>query len=380
MKIAYVTTYDATDVRNWSGLGTYIAHTLQDNLTSLQYVSPLEEKAPFLLKAKRRFYTRLLKKSYLLERDPSVLKSYAKQVVNKLGSSNSDIIFSPGTIPIAYLDCHQPIVFWTDATFGGMIDFYPEFSNLCQESIKHGNQMEKSALNRCKLAIYSSDWAAQTAIELYQINPSKVRVVPFGANLQSDRSLEDIKALIDLRPTTTCKLLFLSGNWQRKGGNIALEVARELNRAGLRTELTIVGCTPSIGEFPPNCVKAIPFIDKNDIKGVEQINQLIGESHFLILPSLADCTPVVFSEANSFGVPCLSTNVGGITTIIKDNVNGRTFSRNAAISEYCDYITNLFSSYTQYKSLAISSFHEYQNRLNWKVAGQTVKNLLHELV
>lgn len=185
--------------------------------------------------------------------------------------------------------------------------------------------------------------------------------------------------MLNLKPTASCNLLFLGVDWERKGGNTALEVAKTLNKTGLKTELKIVGCTPPITEPLPDFVKVVPFIDKNNVRGVEQINQLVAESHFLILPSLADCTPVVFSEANSFGVPCLSTNVGGIATIIKDDINGKTFAKDAAISDYCNYINNLFSDYKQYQKLSISSFAEYQHRLNWEVAGQTVRNLLKDL-
>jgi hypothetical protein len=38
------------------------------------------------------------------------------------------------------------------------------------------------------------------------------------------------------------------------------------------------------------------------------------------------CTPVVYSKANSFGLPCLSTNVSGIASIVKDDINSKFFS------------------------------------------------------
>jgi glycosyltransferase involved in cell wall biosynthesis len=98
------------------------------------------------------------------------------------------------------------------------------------------------------------------------------------------------------------------------------------------------------------------------------------------MPSRADCSPIVLAEANSFGLPCLTTNVGGIPTIIKEGLNGRTFSLKANILEYCTYITSLMVNYSEYKRLARSSFYEYQSRLNWAVAGKTAKQLITELV
>jgi len=185
---------------------------------------------------------------------------------------------------------------------------------------------------------------------------------------------------LESRPRDKCKLLFLGVDWFRKGGDIALEVTKQLNQAGFSAELTVVGCLPVVDGSLPNCVKVLGFINKSTKDGREQLDRLISESHFLILPSTADCTPIVFCEANSFGVPCISTNVGGIPTVIKDGLNGKLFSLDAEIYDYCKYISDIFSNYSQYQCLALSSFNEYQTRLNWSVAGKTVKRLLSELI
>ncbi|MBR8839343.1 MAG: glycosyltransferase family 4 protein [Stigonema ocellatum SAG 48.90 = DSM 106950] len=379
MKIAYVTTYDARDVRQWSGTGYYVPQSLKNQSLLVEYIGPLREKYSRLFKVKKLLYSSFFRKRYLKDREPLILKHYGYQVSERLSSLNPDIVFSPGTIPIAYLECSQPIVFWTDATFAGIVNFYPEFSNLCQETIKNGNAMEQSALARCKLAIYSSEWAAKTAIENYNVNPEKVKVVPFGANIEGHKEIDDIKLILESKPRNKCKLLFLGVDWFRKGGNIALEVTKQLNQGGITAELTVVGCQPVVDGSLPSYVKVLGFINKSTQEGRQQLDKLITESHFLILPSTADCTPIVFCEANSFGVPCISTNVGGIPTVIKDGLNGKLFSRTAEISDYCKFISDLVSNYSQYQSLALSSFNEYQKRLNWSVAGKTVKSLLKEL-
>lgn len=168
----------------------------------------------------------------------------------------------------------------------------------------------------------------------------------------------------------------MNADWLRKGGNIAFEIAKELNKSGLETELTIIGCQPTIDEPMPNFIRSLGFTSKSTKKGLNEINSLLARSHSLILPSRAEAFGIVFCEANSFGVPCLSTNVGGIPTAIRDDLNGKTFSRDANITEYCTYVSN----YSQHKNLALSSFNEYQFRLNWSVAGQTVKKLLIGLI
>jgi hypothetical protein len=72
--------------------------------------------------------------------------------------------------------------------------------------------------------------------------------------------------------------------------------------------------------------------------------------------------------------------VGGIPTIIRDDLNGKTFDRETDATAYCEYIINMFANYSEYKNLALSSFNEYYFRLNWSVAGGAARNLLETLM
>ena len=384
MKLAYVTTYDSTKLTGsdeWSGTGYYIAQALRSQSIELNYVGPLQDST-FLKatrKLKRHYYQFLHQKRYEKNSDRQTLKNYARQVKQKLTDRDS-VVFSATVDPIAYLECDRPMAFWADATFAGIANFYPQYSNLHPDVVEDWHRMEKSALERCQLAIYSSDWAAKSAIEFYQADPNKVKVVPFGANISSELNFDRVKDAIEARPSNICKLLFIGVEWLRKGGDVAYAVAKQLNKSGLKTELTVVGCQPEIDEAIPEYVKPLGFIKKSTPEGKERLNQLILESHFLILPSIADCTPMVFPEANSLGVPCLSTKVGGIPSVIYDGENGKLFAPDADVSEYCNYIQDLFSNYSQYKKLAYASFNAYESRLNWRSAGQKVEQLLSEII
>ena len=385
MKLAYVTTYDARSLsgaNEWSGLGYYISQALQQQGIDLAYLGPLKEEFRTNLpqKLKRCYYKLFNGKHYERDADPIIVRDYARQIAKLLPLTNADIVFSATSRPIAYLECKQPIVFWGDATVNRLANFYPQYQNMCQESLQSWHMMEKLALERCQLAIYASDWAARSAIEDYGTDPAKVKVVPFGANVDSHRSLSEIKETISARSSTCCKLLFLGVDWERKGGKIALQVTEKLNQLGINTELTVVGCEPIVAGKLPSCVRPLGFISKSTSEGRATLDRLLAESHFLIVPSMAECYGIVFCEANSFGVPCISRKVGGIPTIVKANINGNLFDFDTEIDRYCDYIYHLFTNYDDYKKLALSSFHEYESRLNWSVAGKSLKQLLDKIL
>lgn len=377
MKIAYVTTYDSSDVKNWSGLGSYIHYALQSQGLQTKTIGNLSNKNSVTSRIKKKIYTKIFSKRYLETREPIFLKNYAAQVKSALADVPCDIVFSPGTIPIAYLQTEKPVVFWTDATFAGMVDFYPSYSNLCAETIAKGNKMEQLALSKCRLAIYSSEWAANTAIENYDVDANKVKVVPFGANINCKRNFHDINLLVENKQFDVCKLLFVGVDWTRKGGDTALKVAELLNKRGIKTELHVVGCKPQV-EFIPSFVKLHGFVSKTTDEGREILDRLYSESHFFILPSRAECYGVVFAEASSFGLPSLATKVGGITTAVKDYKNGHTFSLDESPEKYCDFIEEFMSSKQKYAELAASSFAEYSKNLNWACSGKKVSKFLQE--
>ena len=376
MKITYVTIFNPLDIHAWSGLGFYILRALQTSGFQVEIIGSLKYEFVFVYKAKEVLYTKILSKTYKMLWDPLLLNRFAAQVERALASINCDVVFSIWTNPIAYLRTEKPIVFWGDATFAGLMGFYPSYSNLCAETIRDGNRAEQLALSKCRLAIYSSEWAANTAIQNYDVDPAKVKVVPFGANIECNRTLEDIKLIVKSKSFDACKLLFIGVDWFRKGGDLALQVAAQLNRRGIKTELHIVGCNPLVSL--PGFAKQYGFISKKTEEGRRLLDRLMAESHFFILPSRADCSPVVIPEASSFGLPVLAARVGGIPTAVRDGKNGQTFPLDAGPERYCDYIERLMSSKREYYDLALSSFAEYSERLNWSTASRKVYSLIQE--
>jgi glycosyltransferase involved in cell wall biosynthesis len=374
MRVAYVTSYDARDVRQWSGLGHYIARALEGQGLELEYIGPLRPLRSPWLELRRAFYRLGRGRHFHRERHPRFLRYYAEQVDARLKESRADVIFSPGTLPIACLRDERPVVFWADATFAGMLDYYRESSRLCAETIAQGCALEQAVLNRCRLALYASEWAAATARDHYRVDPAKVNVVPFGANLDGERTQADVRRLIASRPRDVCRLLLLGVDWHRKGGDLAVALAERLNREGTPATLTVAGCRPP-GRVP-DCVELRGMISKAAAAGRRELDELLARAHFLVFPSRAECYGVAIPEANSFGVPALATRVGGIPTAVRDGVNGRLFPLEGFVEQAAGVIARLMRAPAEYEVLAEGAFGEYNARLNWRAAGKTVRTLL----
>jgi len=380
MKIAYVTVQDSTNIRSFSGTGYYVPKSLEMNGAEIQYIGKLKTQPYVKEKFKELFYQYLVRKKYWFNRDPIVLKNYAKQIKKELDPSKTDAIVSISSIPLTMLDVDIPIFVWGDAVFPDIIDFYPEFTNMAKETLRNAYKMEKIALDRCAHAVFSSDWAAQSAIRNYNLPPEKVSVITYGANIETNWTQKDVEQLIHSKSSQKLKLLFVGVQWERKGGDLAVEATKLLNERGVPAELHILGSQPKKNQALPDYIKQYGFVSKETKEGQKLIHDLISSAHFLILPTQADCTPIVYAEFNSYGIPCLTSDVGGIKTLIRDNVNGKTFSLKNDPKEYADYAAYLFNNFQEYKTLAMNSYQEYTSRLNWKNSGAKMMNLISNLI
>lgn len=376
MKLAIATTFDARDISNWSGTPFYMAKSFGDAGDQVEYIGNLKRKLPPGFKLKQFWKSIACDQRESPRFNVFAAQHYSLEALKQLEKLSVDAVIAPQINPIAYLDCKQPLALWTDGLYASLIGFYPGFSNHSASSIKQGNEITRECLSRCNLAIFSSDWAARTALEIYGASKDKVKVVPFGANINCSHTLDDIRLMLKVRPRDKVKLLFLGKHWHRKGGDIVFKVAKALHQAGQPVELNFVGCHPPTGVEIPDYIHCHGFISKRTPEGMEKITRLLRESHFLFVPSRAEAYGIVFCEANAFGLPCLTSYAGGISTVVKDNINGMTFALEAEPREYCSYIMNLMQNYDQYEELALSAFNEYVTRLNWNSAVMTVKKLI----
>ena len=95
-----------------------------------------------------------------------------------------------------------------------------------------------------------------------------------------------------------------------------------------------------------------------------------------MLPARADCSPVVLNEAAAHALPALASDVGGIPTIVRDEASGKLFSSHAEPSDYREYVLRVLAEPTRYRLLALGALKEYRSRLNWRVAGAAVRELV----
>jgi glycosyltransferase involved in cell wall biosynthesis len=379
LRVGFVSLEDPNDVKAWSGTPFHLLSALKRQNASIMVFSPLKQNFRYPL-LPFKIAARLVGKEVEFSRFRFALRSYSKQLEEKLREQSVDVVLSTSSIPITMLECYVPIVFITDAIFHMIPGYYGGVWNrLTDGAVKRGKRQEEAALERCTIGAYASNWAAEGARKLTQ--PSKIRVVPFGASISVDHDRGMVEKWVEERLSrmpTECHLLFVGVDWVRKGGDAAVETARLLNEMGVNTKLSIVGGRPE-GKVP-DFVETLGFVSKQSPEGRTQLTELYRRATFFILPTRAESAGIVFCEASAFGVPSLTLRTGGVEDYVRDGINGCCLPYDSKPESFARTIIEIIRDKDRYSALCFGAFNEYKARLNWDCTASALVNLCREAV
>ncbi|MDD4440242.1 MAG: glycosyltransferase [Tissierellia bacterium] len=193
MNIAFLSSIDPFDIKNWSGTLYYITNSLMKQ-NSIEWIESniVHSSSCFI---KNKFYPE------------SYAQMYGKIISERINRYDYDIIIVRDYFFGAYLKVKVPIIYIGDSTF----QLFKK--NIYLPSIKFeeiANDVEKRMIDNANGIIFSSKWAKESAICDYSCNKDKIYVVEFGANISHS---EDWQRNIDIN---VCNLVFVGVNWQKK--------------------------------------------------------------------------------------------------------------------------------------------------------------------
>jgi glycosyltransferase involved in cell wall biosynthesis len=377
-KVAYYCLNDPLDKRSWSGVTYYLGQTLQRNVGEVDFLGPV--KIPWLLDKAIRALQKLSRLFFKAEWIPkySLLKNFYAMLVlkGKMKGRKYDFLMAPAAASeLAYLQTDTPIVYFGDATYKIYSETYhKEFRNVSRFSKWEGEHLEKKALDKSSLAIFTSQWAADSAVEDYGVPVGKTEIILFGANMDL---IPPRDIIYRKNENKTLTLLFLAVDWERKGGNIAFDTLKNLCDQGIDAKLFVCGCVPPAEYVHPQ-MEVIPFINKNDPEQYKLFVEILSSSHFLILPTRADCSLIVANESNSYGVPAITTIVGGVPDVVIDGANGYCLPLQAGGDDFANLIREIFTDQVRYAELIESSRNRFEATLNWDKWAEQFKEALQK--
>jgi glycosyltransferase involved in cell wall biosynthesis len=180
------------------------------------------------------------------------------------------------------------------------------------ERVKHA--VHRDCFRRAAQLVTWSEWAKAGLVADYGVPDTKINVIPPGVDTEIWQTLEDRSATV-VGPLDVPRLLFVGGDFERKGGLVLLEAARRLRARGVCIELDVV----TRDDVPTDehvCVHHGLAPNSPELVG------LYRHADIFCLPTLGDCLGIAFAEAGAMRLPSIATDIGAVGEIVEHERTG----------------------------------------------------------
>lgn len=355
----------------WSGTIKYMSQALSNSGARVVEYDPIWEFSNVALGLSSKVVRRIIGVDPMFNRSRllSKLKSYT--VMSRVQNDPVDVIFAPvGSSMIADIPRQVPVLYCSDATLLLMQNYYARYRYVPGKMSRRAIALERAAMIRSNMISFPTRWAAKSAIDDYGIDPRKIMIQPFGANISDAPTREEA-----LRPRQEgpLRLIFCAVEWLRKGGAEVLGAVKILADRKVDARLTIVGCVPPAPEMQDarlqSRVTVVPFIDKSTESGRLRFRELFLEADMLVLPTKAECYGMVLCEAAACGTIPIATRTGGIPEVVQDGATGRLLPQSASALDVADMICEVQGNRRAMEAMKVAARNDFEGRLNWGVWG-----------
>jgi glycosyltransferase involved in cell wall biosynthesis len=182
-------------------------------------------------------------------------------------------------------------------------------ANLPLEAIK--KRLNVRALAAARHLVTWSQWTKDSLIADYCMPAEKITVIPPGIDTtlwRFERSLAP--------PNQPLHLLFVGGDFLRKGGDVLLEAFRRLPRS-TNALLHLVTDSPAVSECEPKVC-----VHRKIAPNSKELLNLFRQADIFVLPTQADCLPLAIMEAMAAELPIITTSIGALPEAVLHRETG----------------------------------------------------------
>jgi glycosyltransferase involved in cell wall biosynthesis len=167
----------------------------------------------------------------------------------------------------------------------------------------------RAVMRRARWFTTWSQWAKDSLVHDYGVDGSRVTILPPGTTLSN---YPDPNARGPRRPGPL-RLLFVGGDFKRKGGDLLLDVFNAHLRDSCELHL-ITAADVATG----NGVHVYRGLKPHSA----DLLRLYADADVFVLPTRGDCLAVVLGEAMASSLPIITTRVGAHAEAVEDGESG----------------------------------------------------------
>jgi glycosyltransferase involved in cell wall biosynthesis len=370
-KIAYISNLDYNKSSGgWSGINVNMYNQLKKYFR-VEYIGPINP--PFV------YYEKVISKiirNLGFRGGFSFFSEKRLQKINELYSckcnSTPDFYFFFGNTPWIKIKPNKPYFVYMDADFITYLKVFSDYPSFSEKSIKRIANQEKIWLENAHAIFFGSHWIMNETIKNLDLPnvKNKYKVVNTGGHIPIPEKDNYQYRANDL------KLLFISLNFEKKGGHDAVNIFLEIKKTLPNTILTIIGERPPEEVLNTEGIQYIGRLSKSKTDELNKMEQEFQKASFLIHPTKMDTMGAIIPEANYFGTPAVASNRFGIPDLIQDENTGILIDDEEDYAIVASKIITLFMDKTEYMDTRKNARNFAIGNFSWDAIGEKINQFI----
>ena len=191
--------------------------------------------------------------------------------------------------------------------------------------MKYLSKLEKETAKKASTIVTISNYSKEKILEKYDIDSSKIIIIPNGVDTEKFKPILDIKAARQQFGLGEERyVLYVGSLIPRKGLSHLIKAAKQTIADQPETVFIIVGEGPLRSKLE-GTIKAANM--QRNFKFIGNINEaqlptLYSCTDVFVLPSIQEGQGIVLLEAQAAGKPVVAFNIGGVNETVKNQETG----------------------------------------------------------
>jgi len=241
-------------------------------------------------------------------------------------------------------------------------------------------RLEGESARNANLVVTVSNYSAEKAVEFYDVDEAKIRVVPNGVDPERFKPAEDGDALkrklgFGGKPI----VLFVGRLIPRKGLQFFVEAAKRVVKERGDALFVIVGDGPLRSNLIAHLVGiniSGNFLFLGDVKE-NILPTLYNCADVFVLPSVQEGQGIALLEAQASAKPVVAFNVGGVREAVREGQSGLLVERGNS-SLLAEAILKLLSDSSLRRKMGASGREFVLANYTWDICAEKMLRIYHE--
>ena len=259
---------------------------------------------------------------------------------------------------------------------GGSLTFRAKLADLIMWRL---SRLERESAKNATLIVTVSKYSSEKLVQFYDVDKTKIRIVPNGVDIQRFQPSEGCKKIKrQIGIDSKLCVLFVGRLIPRKGLSFLIEAAKHIIKEFKETIFVIVG-----NGSLKNYLRA--YLEKINLSGnfvfLGDVNENVLPAVYncadvFALPSIQEGQGIALLEAQATATPVVAFDVGGVHEAVVDKETALLIKPDSC--ELADAVLKLLSNWSLREKMGNKGREFVSNNFSWDICAQRMLQVYRE--